>query len=103
MVGNPEVIAGLPRSRYVPVEADFAGRGVSGVSRFQQLMRFHHAEYFDWDDLVRRDANIDRGKICAACAHRFRFLMELTADEEWPARDPHQWEEGVAERELRQA
>jgi hypothetical protein len=56
---------------------------------------------FDWDDLcdlVRRDARIDRERICADCVRGFWFLADLTTDEQALANDPHQREQSLWER-----
>jgi len=67
-----------------------------------RLMRkFEHGAEFDWDDLsdlVRRDARIDRERICADCVRGFRFLAELTPEERTLANDPHQREHELWER-----
>jgi len=47
---------------------------------------------------VRRDAKIDREKICADCVRGFRFLAHLTADEQRLAADRHQREKALAEK-----
>lgn len=51
-----------------------------------RLMRkFEEGRKFDWEDLralVRRDARIDRERICADCARGFRFLAELSPEEQ---------------------
>ena len=65
------------------------------------MQKFEHGAEFDWDDLrdlVRRDAKIDREKICADCVRGFRFLAHLTADEQRLAADRHQREKALAEK-----
>jgi predicted nucleotidyltransferase component of viral defense system len=58
-----------------------------------RLMRkFEEGREFDWDDLrdlVRRDAKIDRERICADCARGFRFLADLSPQEQVLANDPY--------------
>jgi hypothetical protein len=59
------------------------------------MKKFEEGTEFDWDDLrdlVRRTVEIDRERICAACAGGFRFLAELTPDERVLANDAHQRE-----------
>lgn len=67
-----------------------------------RLMRkFEQGRDFDWDDLrdlVRRTDEIDRERICAACAGGFRFLADLTADERVLANDAHRREQALWER-----
>jgi hypothetical protein len=67
-----------------------------------RLMRkFEHGAEFDWDDLsdlVRRDARIDRERICADCVKGFRFLAELTPEERTLANDSHQQGHALWER-----
>jgi len=63
------------------------------------LEKFEHGAEFDWDDLrdlVRREAKIDREKICADCVQGFRFLANLTAEEQRLAADRHQREQALA-------
>src|SRR5207244_1353615 len=65
------------------------------------IEKFEHGAEFDWDDLrdlVRRDARIDRERICADCVRGFRFLADLTPEERTLANDPHQREQALAER-----
>ena len=65
------------------------------------INKFEHGAEFDWDDLrdlVRRDARIDRERICADCVRGFRFLADLTPDEQALANDPHQREQALWER-----
>ncbi len=68
----------------------------------ERLMRkFEEGRDFDWDDLrdlVRRTEVIDRERICADCARGFRFLLEMTPEEQVLAHDPHQREKAVWER-----
>jgi hypothetical protein len=48
------------------------------------MEKFERAVEFDWDDLrdlVRRDAKIDRARICADCVRGFRFLSDPTPEE----------------------
>jgi len=69
------------------------------------MEKFEHGAEFDWDDLrdlVRRDARIDRERICADCVRGFRFLAELTPDECTLANDPHLRQDGLANK-LREA
>lgn len=67
-----------------------------------RLMRkFEEGRDFDWDDLrdlVRRTEEIDRERICGACARGFGFLAELSAEERALATDPHQREQALGER-----
>jgi predicted nucleotidyltransferase component of viral defense system len=65
------------------------------------INKFEHGAEFDWDDLrdlVRRDARIDRAKICADCVRGFRFLADLTPEERTLASDPHQREQALWEK-----
>jgi predicted nucleotidyltransferase component of viral defense system len=66
-----------------------------------RLMRkFEEGREFDWDDLrdlVRRDARIDRKKICADCARGFRFLADLSSIEQVLANDPYHREQALWE------
>ncbi len=65
------------------------------------MQKFEDGRQFDWDDLrdlLRRDARIDRERISADCIRGFRFLAELTDDEQALARDPYQREQATAER-----
>jgi predicted nucleotidyltransferase component of viral defense system len=65
------------------------------------MQKFEDGRQFDWDDLrdlLRRDARIDRERISADCIRGFRFLTELTDDEQVLARDPYQREQATAER-----
>jgi Nucleotidyl transferase AbiEii toxin, Type IV TA system len=65
------------------------------------MEKFDHGMEFDWDDLrdlVRRDANINRDRICADCVRGFRFLSDLTPEEWTLAGDGHQRENALAER-----
>ena len=65
------------------------------------INKFENGVEFDWDDLrdlVRRDARIDRAKICADCVRGFRFLADLTPEERTLANDPHQREQALGER-----
>jgi predicted nucleotidyltransferase component of viral defense system len=65
------------------------------------MEKFERGAEFDWDDLrdlVRRDARIDRGKICADCLRGFRFLENLTPEEQRLAADRHQREQALAEK-----
>jgi hypothetical protein len=67
------------------------------------MEKFEHGSEFDWDDLrdlVRRDANINREKVCADCIRGFGFLANLTAEERRLAADRHQREHSLA-RKLR--
>ena len=71
-----------------------------------RLMRkFDEGREFDWADLrdlLRRDARIDRERICADCARGFRFLGDLSPEEQVLANDPHQREQALWERLRRQ-
>jgi predicted nucleotidyltransferase component of viral defense system len=63
--------------------------------------KFADGREFDWDDLrqlVNRAIIIDPERICADCVRGFEFLVELTDDERLLAGDPHQREQGAAER-----
>ena len=66
-----------------------------------RLMRkFDEGREFDWDDLrdlVRRDARIDRERICADCASGFRFLADLSSKEQVLANDPYHREQALWE------
>ena len=67
-----------------------------------RLMRkFEEGTEFDWDDLrdlVRRTEEIDRVKICTACAGGFRFLADLSPEERVLANDAHQREHDLWDR-----
>ena len=67
-----------------------------------RLMRkFEEGREFNWDDLrdlVRRTEEIDRERICAACASGFRFLADLSADERVLANDAHLREQQLWDR-----
>ena len=67
-----------------------------------RLMRkFEEGREFDWEDLrdlVRRTEEIDREKICTACAGAFRFLADLSAEEQALANDSHQREQELWDR-----
>jgi predicted nucleotidyltransferase component of viral defense system len=63
------------------------------------MEKFEHGKEFDWDDLrdlVRRDARIDRERICTDCLRGFRFLADLTPEEQRLAADRHQREQALA-------
>jgi len=65
------------------------------------INKFEHGTEFDWDDLrdlVRRDARIDRERICADCVRGFRFLADLTPEERTLANDPRQQEQALRDR-----
>ena len=67
----------------------------------QLMEKFERGAEFDWDDLrdlVRRDARINRGKICTDCVRGFRFLANLTSEEQRLAADRHQREQALAEK-----
>lgn len=67
------------------------------------MTKFEEGRDFDWydlRDLVRRTEVIDREKICADCARGFRFLADLTPEEQTLAADGYQRERQVWE-ELR--
>jgi predicted nucleotidyltransferase component of viral defense system len=62
------------------------------------INKFEQGAEFDWDDLrdlVRRDARIDRERICAECVRGLRFLADLTPEERTLANDPHQREQAL--------
>jgi hypothetical protein len=64
------------------------------------INKFEHGVEFDWDDLrdlVRRDARIDRERICVDCVRGFRFLADLTPEERTLANDAHQREQALWE------
>ncbi|PYT96601.1 MAG: hypothetical protein DMG38_23330 [Acidobacteria bacterium] len=64
------------------------------------INKFEHGAEFDWDDLrdlVRRDARIDRERICADCVRGFWFLADLTSEERTLAGDRHQREQALWE------
>jgi predicted nucleotidyltransferase component of viral defense system len=65
------------------------------------MAKFEEGTEFDWDDLrdlVRRTEQIDRERICAACARGFGFLADLSLEERELANDAHQRERASAER-----
>jgi hypothetical protein len=65
------------------------------------MKKFEEGREFDWDDLrdlVRRTEEIDREKICGACAGGFRFLADLSSDERVLANDAHQREQELWDR-----
>jgi predicted nucleotidyltransferase component of viral defense system len=65
------------------------------------INKFEHGVEFDWNDLrdlVRRDARIERERICADCVRGFRFLADLTPEERTLANDGHQREQALWER-----
>jgi hypothetical protein len=65
------------------------------------MKKFEEGMEFDWDDLrdlVRRTEEINREKICAACAGGFRFLADLSPDERVLANDSHQREQELWDR-----
>jgi predicted nucleotidyltransferase component of viral defense system len=67
----------------------------------QLMEKFERGAEFDWGDLrdlVRRDARIDRARICADCVRGFRFLSDLTPEERTLASDPHQREQALHDR-----
>lgn len=62
------------------------------------MKKFAEGTEFDWNDLrdlVRRTEEIDRGRICAACAGGFGFLADLSPDERVLANDAHQREHAL--------
>jgi len=64
------------------------------------MQKFEEGRVFDWDDLrdlLRRDARIDRERICAECVRGLRFLADLTPEERTLANDPHQREQALWE------
>jgi predicted nucleotidyltransferase component of viral defense system len=65
------------------------------------MKKLEEGREFDWDDLrnlVRRTEEINREKICAACAGGFRFLANLSPDEQVLANDAHQREQELCDR-----
>ncbi len=65
------------------------------------MRKFEEGKEFDWEDLrdlVRRTEEIDRERICAACAGGFRFLADLNSDERMLANDAHQREHDLWDR-----
>ena len=65
------------------------------------MRRFEAGREFDWDDLrnlVRRDARVDGERICADCVSGFRFLADLSPEEQVLANDSHQREQSLWER-----
>jgi len=59
------------------------------------LRKFEDGHDFDWNDLrqlLRRSAEIDPNRITTACIDGFRFLGELTAEEQALADDSYQRE-----------
>ncbi|MGO8700338.1 MAG: nucleotidyl transferase AbiEii/AbiGii toxin family protein [Limisphaerales bacterium] len=65
------------------------------------MKKFEEGIEFDWDDLrdlVRRTEEIEREKICAACAEGFRFLADLSPEERALANDSHQREQELWDR-----
>jgi hypothetical protein len=70
------------------------------------MQKFQDDREFDWDDLrdlVRRDARIDRERICADCTRGFGFLANLTDEERTLAGDRYQREKATVERVRAQA
>ena len=64
------------------------------------MQKFDDGRDFDWDDLrqlLNRAVIIDRERITADCVRGFRFLADLTEDEQMLARDKYQREHAVAE------
>jgi predicted nucleotidyltransferase component of viral defense system len=64
------------------------------------IRKFEDGRDFDWDDLrqlLNRAVVIDREKITADCVRGFRFLADLTPDEQMLASDQHQRERALAE------
>jgi hypothetical protein len=65
------------------------------------LRKFEDGREFDWDDLrdlVRRAIAIDRERITANCVRGFRFVSDLTAEEQALAADGRQRERALWER-----
>jgi predicted nucleotidyltransferase component of viral defense system len=65
------------------------------------MQKFDDGPDFDWDDLrqlLNRAVIIDRERVTADCVRGFRFLADLTEDEQILARDKYQREQAVAER-----
>jgi hypothetical protein len=82
--------------------------GVSGARRnillSLVLRKFEDGRDFDWNDLaqlVRRTMAVDRDRIIADCAPRFRFLMDLTEEERVLAGDSSQRERELWEKLVR--
>lgn len=72
-----------------------------GFDPARLLQKFEDGRAFDWDDLrllLRRTINIDRDRITSDCVRGFRFLAELTPEEQVLANDPHQRERALWER-----
>jgi predicted nucleotidyltransferase component of viral defense system len=64
------------------------------------IKKFEDGRDFDWDDLrqlLNRAAVIDREKITADCVRGFRFLADLTPEEQVLAGDQYQRERALAE------
>jgi predicted nucleotidyltransferase component of viral defense system len=65
------------------------------------IRKFEDGREFDWDDLrelLRRSIVIDRNRITADCVRGFRFLANLTPEEQLLAADPNQREQSLWER-----
>lgn len=59
------------------------------------MQKFEDGRDFNWNDLrqlLRRSVEIEPGRITAACIDGFRFLCDLTAEEQTLARDSYQRE-----------
>lgn len=59
------------------------------------IQKFEKEDAFDWDDLnqlLRRDAAVNPKKIISDCYRGYRFLMNLTEEEQQLANDPYQRE-----------
>jgi predicted nucleotidyltransferase component of viral defense system len=62
------------------------------------MQKFADGRAFDWDDLrhlLRRTVAIDRDRITKDCVRGYRFLADLTDDEQRLAADPHQRERAL--------
>ena len=64
------------------------------------LTKFEDGRDFDWQDLgqlVRRNQTVDPSRIIADCLRGYRFLGELSLEEQKLASDPYQRERGLWE------
>jgi uncharacterized protein len=65
------------------------------------VRKFEQGAEFDWEDLrdlLRRGTVIDRDRICSDCARGFRFLGDLSAEEQRLAADSRQRERALWDR-----